>query len=148
MFKVQNFGHTVSVFLVFKGQETLFIIFTQKLDAQTVLEVEFFENKVQKRVPGNLENEYTISVAAPGKYEWDHVTLQWVCDMSWKTCIWNRCFPPDMPAGVVSLTLYTDQFSVTLKPVTYYTVMGEISWCFETAADPVNFISQVRHDVT
>lgn len=52
-----------------------------------------------------------------------------------------------MPAGLVSLTLYTDQSPVTLKPVTYYTPMGEVSRYLENAADPVNFICQVRPDV-
>lgn len=53
-----------------------------------------------------------------------------------------------MPAGVVSLTMYTDQSSVTLRPVTYYTNMGEVSRYLENATDPVNFICQVRHYVT
>lgn len=50
-----------------------------------------------------------------------------------------------MPAGVVSLTMYTDQSCVSLSPVTYYTNMGEVSRYLENATDPVNFICQVRH---
>ncbi|XP_070697591.1 phosphoinositide 3-kinase adapter protein 1 isoform X2 [Pempheris klunzingeri] len=97
-----------------RERETLFIIFTHKVDDQSVLEVEFSsENVAAKRVPGTLENECTISVTAP-----------------------------DMPAGVVSLTLYTDQSCVSLRPVTYYTYMGEVSRYLETATDPVNFICQ------
>lgn len=52
-----------------------------------------------------------------------------------------------MPAGVVSLTMYTEQSSIRLKSVTYYTHMGEVGQCLETATDPINFICQVRHDV-
>lgn len=53
----------------------------------------------------------------------------------------------DMPAGVVSLTMHTDQQCVTLTPVTYYTSMGEISRHLQNATDPVNFICQVSHFV-
>ncbi|XP_068582225.1 phosphoinositide 3-kinase adapter protein 1 [Cebidichthys violaceus] len=95
-------------------REKLFIIFTHKVDDQSVPEVEFsFENVAAKRVPGTVENEYTISVTAP-----------------------------DMPAGVASLTMYCDQCCVSLRPVTYYTNMGEVSRYLEDAADPVNFICQ------
>ncbi|XP_041866402.1 phosphoinositide 3-kinase adapter protein 1 isoform X2 [Melanotaenia boesemani] len=95
-------------------QEKLFIIFTTKVDCESVPEVEFSSESITaKRVPGTLENEYTISVTAP-----------------------------DMPAGPISLTLYTDQSSVSLRPVTYYTSMEEVSRHLEKAADPVNFICQ------
>ncbi|XP_072247496.1 phosphoinositide 3-kinase adapter protein 1 [Leuresthes tenuis] len=94
--------------------ETLFIIFGTKVDDYSVAEVEFSsENVAAKRMPVTVENEYTISVAAP-----------------------------DMPAGLISLTLYTDRSCVSLRPVTYYTSMGEVSRYLEEAADPVNFISQ------
>lgn len=97
--------------------ETLFIILTHKVDDQSVPEVEFSsENVAAKRVPGTLENEYTISVTAP-----------------------------DMPAGLVSLTMYTEQSCVSLRPVTYYTKMGEVSRFLENATDPVNFICQAFH---
>ncbi|XP_031729032.1 phosphoinositide 3-kinase adapter protein 1 isoform X1 [Anarrhichthys ocellatus] len=95
-------------------REKLFIIFTHKVDDWSVPEVEFsFGNVAAKRVPGTVENDYTISVTAP-----------------------------DMPAGVVSLTMYSDQCCVSLRPVTYYTNMGEVSRYLEDAADPVNFICQ------
>ncbi|XP_034007863.1 phosphoinositide 3-kinase adapter protein 1 isoform X1 [Trematomus bernacchii] len=95
-------------------RERLFIIFTHKLDDGSVPEVEFSsENIAAKRVPGTVENEYTISVSAP-----------------------------DMPAGVVWLTMYTDQSCVSLKSVTYYTNMGEVSRYIENATDPVDFICQ------
>lgn len=64
-----NFHSNMIFFLFFKERETLFIIFTQQVDDQSVPEVEFVaENVVAKRVPGTVENKYTISVAAPGKY--------------------------------------------------------------------------------
>lgn len=94
--------------------EKLFIIFSHKVDNHTSLEVEFSaENGSTQRVMGTLENEYTLSVSAP-----------------------------DMPAGVVSLTMRSDQSSVSLQPVTYYTHMGEISHFLENATDPVNFMCQ------
>lgn len=95
-------------------QETLFIILTHKLDDQSIPEVEFSsENVAAKRVQGTVLNEYTISVVAP-----------------------------DMPAGNVSLTLYTDQSCLSLRHVTYYTSMGEVSRYLENATDPINFICQ------
>ncbi|XP_035461307.1 phosphoinositide 3-kinase adapter protein 1 isoform X1 [Scophthalmus maximus] len=95
-------------------KETLFIIFKQKIDHQLKPEVEFSsESEAAKRVPGTVENEYTLSVAAP-----------------------------DMPAGVVSLTMYTDHSRISLRPVTYYTTMDEVSRYLENATDPVNFICQ------
>ncbi|XP_076025411.1 phosphoinositide 3-kinase adapter protein 1 [Genypterus blacodes] len=97
------------------SQETIFFIFAQKLDDQSVPEVEFAsENAAPKKVSGTLENEYTLTVTAP-----------------------------DMPAGRVSLTLHTEHESyVSLMPVTYYTHMGEVSWHLERAADPVEFLCQ------
>ncbi|XP_034754539.1 phosphoinositide 3-kinase adapter protein 1 isoform X1 [Etheostoma cragini] len=101
-------------------QEKIFIIFTHKVDDQSVPEVEFSsENAAVKRVPGTVDNEYTISVTAP-----------------------------DMPAGVVSLTMYTDQCCVSLTSVTYYTNMGEVSRYLENATDPVNFICQAFNLMT
>lgn len=95
-------------------QETLFIILTHKIDDQSLPEVEFSsENVATKRVQGTMLNEYTISVPAP-----------------------------EMPAGNVSLTLYTDQSCISLRPVTYYTNMEEVSRYLENATDPVNFICQ------
>ncbi|XP_059215759.1 phosphoinositide 3-kinase adapter protein 1 isoform X2 [Centropristis striata] len=94
--------------------ERLYIIFTHKIDDQSVPEVEFSsENVAATRVPCTVENEYTLSVTAP-----------------------------DMAAGVVSLTLHTEQSCVSLSPVTYYTNMGEVSRCLLNATDPVNFICQ------
>ncbi|XP_056147600.1 phosphoinositide 3-kinase adapter protein 1 isoform X2 [Lampris incognitus] len=93
---------------------TIFIILTRKLDKQLNLEVDFFsENITPTRVTGTFENEYTVSVTAP-----------------------------DLPAGVVSLVLYTDQSPVCLRPITYYTNMGEVSRHLENATDPMEFISQ------
>lgn len=64
------------LFSFIKEQEKLFIIFTHRLNNQTFTEVEFSsENEDAKRVPGTLENEYTISVTAPGKYLGNYVSF-------------------------------------------------------------------------
>ncbi|KAM9726875.1 phosphoinositide 3-kinase adapter protein 1 isoform 1-T1 [Menidia menidia] len=95
-------------------RETIFILFTTKVDDCSVGEVEFSaENVAAKRVPVRVENDCTISVAAP-----------------------------DMPAGPTTLALYIERSCVSLMPVTYYTSMGEVSRHLEKAADPVNFICQ------
>ncbi|XP_062257453.1 phosphoinositide 3-kinase adapter protein 1 isoform X2 [Platichthys flesus] len=94
--------------------EMLFIIFSQKLDPQLTPVVEFSsESEAANSLKGLVENEYTISVAAPA-----------------------------MAAGVVSLAMYIDGARVSLKPVTYYTSMGEVSRFLEKAVDPVSFICQ------
>ncbi|XP_028983417.1 phosphoinositide 3-kinase adapter protein 1 [Betta splendens] len=98
------------------GGETLFIIFTHKLEDQSAPEVEFSSHTAATcttKVQAVVENDYTISVVAP-----------------------------DMPAGVVSLTVHTDCLCADLRPVTYYTSMGEVSRYLEKAADPLNFICQ------
>ncbi|KAM9560965.1 phosphoinositide 3-kinase adapter protein 1-like isoform 1-T1 [Salvelinus alpinus] len=93
---------------------TIFIIFSNKLDNQLKMEVEFSSKDLAaKRVVGILENEYTISVNAP-----------------------------DMPAGEMSLTLHGNDSPVCLRPVTYYTAMGEVSRYLELAAAPMDFMCQ------
>ncbi|XP_029525699.1 phosphoinositide 3-kinase adapter protein 1-like [Oncorhynchus nerka] len=93
---------------------TIFIIFSNKLDNQLKMEVVFAsEDSTAKRVLGILENEYTISINAP-----------------------------DMPAGEVSLTLYSNDSPVCLRPVTYYTAIGEISRYLQHAAALLNFMCQ------
>jgi hypothetical protein len=49
-----------------------------------------------------------------------------------------------MPAGEVSLTLHGNDSPVCLRPVTYYTAMGEVSRYLELAAAPMDFMCQVR----
>lgn len=84
-----------------KEQEKLFIIFTHRLNNQTFTEVEFSsENEDAKRVPGTLENEYTISVAAPGKYLWNYVSSLIVRNFLWygfyllQTCLLGSFHSP------------------------------------------------------
>nr|XP_029525702.1 phosphoinositide 3-kinase adapter protein 1-like isoform X3 [Oncorhynchus nerka] len=48
----------------------------------------------------------------------------------------------DMPAGEVSLTLYSNDSPVCLRPVTYYTAIGEISRYLQHAAALLNFMCQ------
>ncbi|XP_061914675.1 phosphoinositide 3-kinase adapter protein 1 isoform X2 [Entelurus aequoreus] len=94
--------------------ESIFIIFTHKVDDLTAPEVEFSAaNKPTKRVPGIVVNEYTIRVNAP-----------------------------EMPAGVVSLTMCANRSRINLNSITFYTSMGQVSRCLENAADPMNFLCQ------
>ncbi|XP_046886004.1 phosphoinositide 3-kinase adapter protein 1 [Hypomesus transpacificus] len=106
---------TVQPNRVLCGDEvTLYIILTNTLGCQSKIEVEFSSNdRVITRIPGIQENEYTVSVASP-----------------------------DVPAGEVSLTLYSDESSISLSPVTYYTRMGEISSFLENASAPMEFMCQ------
>lgn len=53
---------------MFKQRETLFIIFTHKIHDQSAPEVEFSSDSVTTKVTVTVENEYTMSVAAPGTY--------------------------------------------------------------------------------
>ncbi|XP_077351475.1 phosphoinositide 3-kinase adapter protein 1 isoform X2 [Festucalex cinctus] len=95
-------------------EEDIFVIFTDQVDDLSSPEVEFSsENNTTKTVPCTVVNEYTISLTAP-----------------------------EMPAGVVSLTLCTNQLRISLKCVTYYTNLGEVGRCLENAADPINFLCQ------
>lgn len=59
-----------------KEQEKLFIIFTHQLNYQSFTEVEFSSKNATERVPGTLENEYTISVTTPGKYLRNRVSFK------------------------------------------------------------------------
>lgn len=95
-------------------QQTIYIMLKDTVDVKSVPEVEFSsERGAAKRIRATVENEYTLSVSAP-----------------------------DMPAGVVALTLHTDQSSVNLRPLTFFTDLGEVSRHLENATDPVNFICQ------
>ncbi|XP_054877689.1 phosphoinositide 3-kinase adapter protein 1 isoform X1 [Poeciliopsis prolifica] len=95
-------------------QETIFIVFRSRVGFGSPVEVEFSpEGAASKRVQASVENEFTVSVAAP-----------------------------EMPAGVTSLTLHADGSRVDLSPVTFYTSLGEVSRYLKQATDPVNFICQ------
>lgn len=95
-------------------QQIIYILLKDRVDAESVPEVEFSsEHAAAKRIRATVENDYTLSVCAP-----------------------------DLPAGVVSLTLHTDQWSMNLRPVTFFTDLGEVCRYLENTADPVNFICQ------
>ncbi|XP_019737553.1 phosphoinositide 3-kinase adapter protein 1 isoform X3 [Hippocampus comes] len=95
-------------------EESIFIIFTDRVDHLSSPEVEFSSGYTpSKTVSCTVVNEYTIRLTAP-----------------------------EMPAGEVSLTLCSNQSRISLKCVTYYTNMGEVSRCLENAADPINFLCQ------
>lgn len=51
---------------LFQEAEMLFIIFTHKIDDESAPEVEFSSHSTATRVQATVENEYTISVTAPG----------------------------------------------------------------------------------
>lgn len=74
---------SVNVFLFFfKTSEKLFIIFTHKVDNHTSVEVEFSsESGSTERIVGTLENEYALSVSAPGEYQ--HWKPVFVCFFCW-----------------------------------------------------------------
>lgn len=88
-----------------------------------------------------MENEYTISVTAPGK--------TFTGELTWKLEVFRESLSSarhtEMSAGLVSLTLYIGQSCISLTPVTYYTCMGEVSRYLEQAADPLKFICQVKY---
>lgn len=60
----------LSFFFILQDQETLYIIFKSRIVSGSDLEVEFSteDSDSSKRVLASLENEYTISVPAPGEF--------------------------------------------------------------------------------
>ncbi|XP_063048050.1 phosphoinositide 3-kinase adapter protein 1 [Engraulis encrasicolus] len=97
---------------------TVYIILLKKRDHEGSLEMEFSCEGISRRVPGICVNEYTISGESP-----------------------------DMPAGEVTVTLYSGHSAVCSKCLTYYTPMSEISRQLENAADPMQFMCQA-FDIT
>ncbi|CAL9688215.1 unnamed protein product [Knipowitschia caucasica] len=98
-------------------RETIFVLFKNRINDYSEMEVEFTSDCSESiRIRATVENDFTLSVTAP-----------------------------DCPAGVVSLSLHTKQSSTVLKPVTYFTNMGEVSRFIENVTDPVNFICQAFH---
>ncbi|KAM9808885.1 phosphoinositide 3-kinase adapter protein 1 isoform X2 [Syngnathus typhle] len=96
------------------AQERIFIIFNDKLVGLSSPQVEFSSrNNAPEYFPCTVVNDYTISLSAP-----------------------------EMPEGEISLTLCSKQSRISLKCVTYYTNMGEVSRCLENVADPINFLCQ------
>ncbi|XP_030628086.1 phosphoinositide 3-kinase adapter protein 1 [Chanos chanos] len=92
----------------------IYIIMAIKLDSQAKVEVEFScQNSTAKLVPGTFVNEYTVSFQSP-----------------------------DMPAGEVMLTLYSNASAVCSGYVTYFSAMEEINSLLDKLADPLQFMCQ------
>ncbi|KAL7889720.1 hypothetical protein AOLI_G00019780 [Acnodon oligacanthus] len=95
------------------AQVDVYLIMVKKLDSQASVEVEFHCKRSTKCVPGVLVNDYIV-----------------------------RAQSPDMPAGDVSLHLYTNESVLCSTTVTYYTEMEEISSYLEKVMDPIKFMCQ------
>ncbi|KAI1894714.1 hypothetical protein AGOR_G00118590 [Albula goreensis] len=96
------------------AQVKIFIILRSVLDCQAKTEVEFScKDSAPKREPGTFENEYTISVNSP-----------------------------DMPQGMVLVSLYCNDSVICSRPITYFTNMGEISSYLENVSSPLDFMCQ------
>ncbi|KAJ8360027.1 hypothetical protein SKAU_G00165520 [Synaphobranchus kaupii] len=96
------------------SQVNIFIILRCKMDCQARAEVEFScQDCIPKREPGTFENDYTISVKSP-----------------------------DLPSGTVLVSLYCNDSVICSRPITYFTMMGEISNCLENVTNPLDFMCQ------
>ncbi|KAL6486917.1 hypothetical protein MHYP_G00035430 [Metynnis hypsauchen] len=95
------------------AQVDVYLIMVKKLDSQASVEVEFRCKHSTKCVPGVLVNDCIV-----------------------------RAQSPDMPAGDVSLHIYTNESILCSTTVTYYTEMEEISSYLEKVMDPIKFMCQ------
>ncbi|XP_017580069.1 phosphoinositide 3-kinase adapter protein 1 [Pygocentrus nattereri] len=95
------------------AQVDVYLIMVKKLDSQASVEVEFRCKHSTKCVPGVLVNDCIV-----------------------------RAQSPDMPAGDVSLHLYTNESILCSTTVTYFTEMEEISSYLEKVMDPIQFMCQ------
>ncbi|XP_035256389.1 phosphoinositide 3-kinase adapter protein 1 isoform X2 [Anguilla anguilla] len=85
-----------------------------KMDCQARAEVEFScQDCAPKREPGTFENDYTVRVKAP-----------------------------DMPSGMVLVSLYCNDSVICSRPIAYFTSMGELSSCLENITNPLDFMCQ------
>ncbi|XP_041032009.1 phosphoinositide 3-kinase adapter protein 1 isoform X2 [Carcharodon carcharias] len=97
--------------------QQMFVILKVKLDTKVKSEIDFvFGAKAAVRVPATLINEYTVSAQAP-----------------------------DMPSGLVTLTLYSGDLKVSSATLIYYTDMEEIENLLKYAINPVEFMCQAFH---
>ncbi|XP_066535383.1 phosphoinositide 3-kinase adapter protein 1 isoform X2 [Hoplias malabaricus] len=94
-------------------QVDVYLILAKKLNTQDSVEVEFCCKHSTKRVPAGLVNEYIVTAQSP-----------------------------DMPAGDVSLNVYTNESVVCSTIITYYTEMEEICSYLEKVMDPIKFMCQ------
>ncbi|XP_060710263.1 phosphoinositide 3-kinase adapter protein 1 isoform X3 [Hemiscyllium ocellatum] len=99
--------------------QQIFIILKVKLDTKVKCEIDFtFGVKAAVRVPAMFVNEYTLSAQAP-----------------------------DMPSGLITLTIYSGDLKVSSATLVYYTDMEEIENLLRNAVNPVEFMCQAFHIV-
>lgn len=97
----------------------VYIIMVKAFDDEGSLEVEFrSEHTTPKRIPATLVNKCIVTVQSP-----------------------------DMPAGIVSLTVYKNESTVCSTTVKYYTEIEEICTYLEKVTDPMKFMCQA-FDIT
>ncbi|XP_051897615.1 LOW QUALITY PROTEIN: phosphoinositide 3-kinase adapter protein 1-like [Pristis pectinata] len=97
--------------------QQVFVILKVKLDSKIKNEMDFaLAMKMSVRVPALFVNEYTLSANAP-----------------------------DMPPGLVSLTIYSGDLKICSATLIYYTDMEEIENLLNNAINPVEFMCQAFH---
>ncbi|XP_067876350.1 phosphoinositide 3-kinase adapter protein 1 isoform X2 [Heterodontus francisci] len=97
--------------------QKIFVILKVKLDTKVKSEIDFaFGIKVAVRVPAVFVNEYTLSAHTP-----------------------------DMPSGLVTLTIYSGDLKVSSATLIYYTDMEEIENLLKNTINPVEFMCQAFH---
>ncbi|XP_043534585.1 phosphoinositide 3-kinase adapter protein 1 isoform X1 [Chiloscyllium plagiosum] len=99
--------------------QQIFVILKVKLDTKVKCEIDFtFGVKAAVRVPAMFVNEYMLSAQAP-----------------------------DMPSGLITLTIYSGDLKVSSATLVYYTDMEEIENLLRNAVNPVEFMCQAFHIV-
>ncbi|XP_038639205.1 phosphoinositide 3-kinase adapter protein 1 [Scyliorhinus canicula] len=96
--------------------QQIFVILKVKLDTKVKSEIDFAFGGKAVRVPTTFINEYTLSVQAP-----------------------------DMPSGLVALTVYSGDLKVCSATLIYYTDMEEIENLLKNTINPVEFMCQAFH---
>ncbi|XP_072347967.1 phosphoinositide 3-kinase adapter protein 1 isoform X2 [Scyliorhinus torazame] len=94
----------------------IFVILKVKLDTKVKSEIDFAFGGKAVRVATTFINEYTLSVQAP-----------------------------DMPSGLVALTVYSGDLKVCTATLIYYTDMEEIENLLKNTINPVEFMCQAFH---
>uniref|UniRef100_UPI00398F5AAB phosphoinositide 3-kinase adapter protein 1-like isoform X1 n=1 Tax=Pristiophorus japonicus TaxID=55135 RepID=UPI00398F5AAB len=94
--------------------QQIFVILKIKLDSKVKSEIDFSLGvKARIRVPAQFVNEYTLSANAP-----------------------------DMPPGLISLTIYSGDLKVSSATLIYYTDMEDIENLLKNTINPVEFMCQ------
>ncbi|XP_055517911.1 phosphoinositide 3-kinase adapter protein 1 [Leucoraja erinacea] len=97
--------------------QQVFVILKVKLDSKVRNEMDFvLDTTASARVPALFVNEYTLSADAP-----------------------------DMPPGLVTLTVYSGDLKICSATLTYHTDMEEIENLLNNVINPVEFMCQAFH---